>query len=326
MHRTSTLSNTLNSFGSIMEGRSYEGDTSLRYRFGFNTQEKDDEVYGKGNVTTAEFWEYDARLGRRWNLDPIIKPDISLYSVFGNKPIVMIDPDGKTDYYNNKGKKIASDGINNGVKKLVLSRQTAKKIKAATTEYLKAINEDTYRDIVDMPSKSEVAAMQKSWNNTEKPSKHLERGHEEGFVSGGGNDIQESKPGVISEKPELPELNEVIKQRISENKPIKLVVHTHTPILTGDNYMSANPSGTPGQDADKGDFPNAAITEKETGNDKIEFAVIGLNWNMPNDGSGQPLRDFKPTVTYYDSKGIKGSIKLNKLEKAVNKARKNEPK
>ena len=32
------------------------------YRFGFNGQEKDNEVAGFGNITTAEFWEYDCRL------------------------------------------------------------------------------------------------------------------------------------------------------------------------------------------------------------------------------------------------------------------------
>jgi hypothetical protein len=41
-----------------------------RYRFGFNGQEKVNEIAGVGNHNTAEFWEYDTRLGRRWNLDP----------------------------------------------------------------------------------------------------------------------------------------------------------------------------------------------------------------------------------------------------------------
>jgi hypothetical protein len=86
--------NDYTTFGSIMEGRSYEGDTSLGYRFGFNTQEKDDEVYGKGNATTAEFWEYDARLGRRWNTDPIVKPWESPFACFYNSSIYFNDPFG----------------------------------------------------------------------------------------------------------------------------------------------------------------------------------------------------------------------------------------
>ncbi len=84
------------SFGSPMIGRGYEADTLNGYRFGMNTQEKDDEIYGKGNASSAEFWEYDTRLGRRWNLDP--KPQISIsdYSCFGNNPILYVDILGDT--------------------------------------------------------------------------------------------------------------------------------------------------------------------------------------------------------------------------------------
>jgi hypothetical protein len=33
------------------------------YRYRFNGQEGDDEIAGIGNIMTAEFWEYDTRLG-----------------------------------------------------------------------------------------------------------------------------------------------------------------------------------------------------------------------------------------------------------------------
>jgi len=89
-----------------LEGRNYEGDTSLRYRFGFNTQEKDDEIYGAGNTTTAEFWEYDMRLGRRWNLDPTNRTWESKYSVLGNCPITNIDLKGNVW---GKGQQIAKN-------------------------------------------------------------------------------------------------------------------------------------------------------------------------------------------------------------------------
>jgi hypothetical protein len=48
-----------------------------------------------GGHTTAQFWEYDARLGRRWNIDPIDQISISNYACFGNNPIINIDPDGR---------------------------------------------------------------------------------------------------------------------------------------------------------------------------------------------------------------------------------------
>lgn len=41
------------------------------YPFGFNGQEKVNEIADVGNHTTALHWEYDTRLGRRWNLEPM---------------------------------------------------------------------------------------------------------------------------------------------------------------------------------------------------------------------------------------------------------------
>jgi RHS repeat-associated protein len=68
----------------------------LSYRFQFNGQEKDDEVAGAGNTMTATFWEYDTRLCRRWNVDPLAHklPFASPYAYCLNNPISMIDPDG----------------------------------------------------------------------------------------------------------------------------------------------------------------------------------------------------------------------------------------
>jgi hypothetical protein len=64
------------------------------YRFGYNGQEKVDEIAGAGNHTTALFWEYDTRLGRRWNLDPVPQIAISDYAVNRSNPIYNNDPDG----------------------------------------------------------------------------------------------------------------------------------------------------------------------------------------------------------------------------------------
>ena len=61
------------------------------YRFGFNGQEKENELYGEGNGYTAEFWEYDSRLGRRWNVDPVDQVSISNYACFYNSPLRFSD-------------------------------------------------------------------------------------------------------------------------------------------------------------------------------------------------------------------------------------------
>lgn len=77
--------------------------SSESYRYGFNTQEKVDEISGEGNHNTAKFWEYDTRTGRRWNLDPVKKSWQSDYLVFSGNPIWKIDPDGDDDYFNADG-------------------------------------------------------------------------------------------------------------------------------------------------------------------------------------------------------------------------------
>lgn len=79
-------------FGSLLPGRNYSSDS---YQFGFNSQEKDDEIYeSTGTSYTAEFWQYDSRLARRWNLDPVDQIAISNYATFLNRPISINDPNG----------------------------------------------------------------------------------------------------------------------------------------------------------------------------------------------------------------------------------------
>ena len=57
-----------------------------------NGQEKDDEI--AIGIYTAQFWEYDSRIGRRWNTDPIVYPEQSPYACFNNDPVYYSDPSG----------------------------------------------------------------------------------------------------------------------------------------------------------------------------------------------------------------------------------------
>ncbi|KAB1064900.1 RHS repeat-associated core domain-containing protein [Salibacter halophilus] len=66
------------------------------YSRGFNGQIKTDEIAGEGNHNTARYWEYDTRLGRRWNIDPKPNPSIGGYATFANNPILFSDPLGDT--------------------------------------------------------------------------------------------------------------------------------------------------------------------------------------------------------------------------------------
>ena len=85
-------------FGMQMQGR---GFSSSKYRYGFNGQEKSDEIKGEGNSYTALFWEYDPRTGRRWNLDPRFSVSISPYNTFSGNPVFFKDTKGDTVIGNN---------------------------------------------------------------------------------------------------------------------------------------------------------------------------------------------------------------------------------
>jgi hypothetical protein len=73
-----------------MPGRKYSNGGS--YRYSINGQEKESEL--NENITTALYWEYDSRIVRRWNVDPVLKVWESPYLCFSGNPILMSDPDG----------------------------------------------------------------------------------------------------------------------------------------------------------------------------------------------------------------------------------------
>jgi hypothetical protein len=82
-----------------MPGRKYSVGAGA-YRYGFNGQENSDEI--AAGLTTAMYWEYDSRVVHRWNVDPVPKSMISPYVVFGDNPIMYVDPLGN-DWYKNGG-------------------------------------------------------------------------------------------------------------------------------------------------------------------------------------------------------------------------------
>ena len=92
-------------FGMAIPNRTYSNGT--QYRYGFNGQEKSDEL--DNGLYTAQFWEYDSRIGRRWNRDPKTSIDESEYAVLGNSPIWMTDPLGDDWFkYKDNGDKKSS--------------------------------------------------------------------------------------------------------------------------------------------------------------------------------------------------------------------------
>jgi RHS repeat-associated protein len=80
-------------FGMVMPGRKF-AEAGKNYRYSINGQEKEKEL--NENITTALYWEYDSRIGRRWNRDPKPVDGVSPYACFMNNPITHIDILGDT--------------------------------------------------------------------------------------------------------------------------------------------------------------------------------------------------------------------------------------
>jgi RHS repeat-associated protein len=80
-------------FGMIQPERTWESD---KYRYGFQAQEKDDEIKGVGNSYNYTYRMHDPRLGRFLSIDPLYKdyPWNSSYAFSENRVIDAIDLEG----------------------------------------------------------------------------------------------------------------------------------------------------------------------------------------------------------------------------------------
>ncbi len=144
---------------------------SRDYRYGFNGMEKDDEVAGNGNNYTAEFWQYDSRLGRRWNIDPVVKHHESPYAAFANNPIWFIDPSGadttffqKDGSYDSQAKKDFDDTystIKNKINEFELAINEAKEVLIQKLEGLKNARRE-------MREYTQLTIAQNNWKRLER--------------------------------------------------------------------------------------------------------------------------------------------------------------
>ncbi len=107
MNITFPLNSSDPPFGMVMPGRNWAAATASGYGFGFNGQEIDTEIHSGSQ--TAIYWQYDNRLGKRWNVDPVFRAFISQYACFSNNPITRVDPKGDDDYFDIKGNYIGTD-------------------------------------------------------------------------------------------------------------------------------------------------------------------------------------------------------------------------
>ena len=66
------------------------------YRYSFNGQEADNEVYGQGGFQNYGFRMYDTRLARLWGVDPLTKdyPMLTPFQFASCSPILLVDVEG----------------------------------------------------------------------------------------------------------------------------------------------------------------------------------------------------------------------------------------
>jgi len=71
-------------------------ESSNEYRYGFQGQEKDDEIKGEGNSLNYKYRMHDPRVGRFFAVDPLTSkyPHYSPYQFSGNKVIQFVELEG----------------------------------------------------------------------------------------------------------------------------------------------------------------------------------------------------------------------------------------
>ena len=158
----------------MMPGRTYVSST---YRYGMNGQEKDDEIFN--GAYTAEYWEYDSRILRRWNKDPITYAWQSPYACFNGNPIYFADPDGlEGDPPVKKGDKIDLGGGKSCIASCDETEVVTSKIdtpKAATTGAGGGVatNNTTKNNPANPTNPSNLMAVNTSLTSYVKPGPHL---------------------------------------------------------------------------------------------------------------------------------------------------------
>src|SRR5690554_2167266 len=80
-------------FGMPMQGRSFN---SSEYRFGFQNQESENEIWGEGNASFFKYRISDNRLGRFFAVDPLAAkyPHNSTYAFSENSTIAFVELEG----------------------------------------------------------------------------------------------------------------------------------------------------------------------------------------------------------------------------------------
>jgi RHS repeat-associated protein len=112
------------------------------YRYGFQGQEKDDEIKGEGNSVNYKYRMHDPRIGRFFAVDPLTKyyPWNSPYAFSENKVIAWGELEGLESYYAPSGKFIGHIGTSNE-QRVVTSALAEKRVRNVMYREAKGLTE-----------------------------------------------------------------------------------------------------------------------------------------------------------------------------------------
>ena len=81
------------------------GFTTGGYRYFFNGQEADNEVFGDGVLHAFEYRMHDTRIGRFWSVDPLAKdyPMLTPFQFASCSPVLLVDVEGLEGIENTPG-------------------------------------------------------------------------------------------------------------------------------------------------------------------------------------------------------------------------------
>jgi RHS repeat-associated protein len=255
--------NNYYAFGLNMEGNWNGANGANKYQY--NGKEWNDD-FGLGwNDYGARF--YDPAMARWTAIDPLSEKykGWSPYNYGKNNPIKFFDPDGRsveTDYYNQKGDKLGTDGIDNK-KIVVVTDKTEVKLIKKTDKAGGTTAEKDVKSGVTLPGTYVRSEMKKAVDKAGSPSFHEEGGFFGPKTDGTGDYVIHAESGKNADpsKGEDASINVFKAANPDElngnTQVIEGTFHTHPDgvIIDGNttHRFENPPSGAKGY----GDIPNA---------------------------------------------------------------------
>lgn len=213
----------------MMQGRKFSA--SDRNRYGFNGQEKDDEIKGEGNIYEFKERVYDSRLGKFFSPDPLYRsfPWNSTYAFAENSPIAGIDLEGLEFFYAADGKYLGKIGTSHQV-------YTAEKIVNKTREVTDASGNKKIEHYQEAVNGKSLNITHDKFATAANVVKHESSGskNESLWIAHTANNAKDDNRIDWQKK------NSTLYEQLTDQKYSTTPASARTPLSDNDNSSSAN--------------------------------------------------------------------------------------